>query len=159
LRSQRISELLVKVGKESFFRNFFENYLNYIRKIETKNNILIDSTGLRNAIKCPYTAINNHNGEISNEIRLISVIDKVSGFPIYYRYVPGNVVDVNTLKNTLFELKEYGVNIDRLILDAGYYSEKNLTELYDNNIPFMTRMVPRYELYELFVKKICTKYN
>jgi transposase len=153
LRSQRISELLVKVGKESFFRNFFENYLDYIRKIETKNNILIDSTGLPNAIKCPYMAINNHNGVISNEIRFISVIDKITGFPIYYRYVPGNVVDVNTLKNTLFELKEYGVNIDRLILDAGYYSEENLTELYENNIPFMTRMVPRYELYSLLIKK------
>jgi hypothetical protein len=153
LRSQRISELLVKIGKESFFRNFFDNYLNYIKRSETKNNILIDSTGLQNAIKRPYAIINNHNGMICNEIRFISVVDKVTGIPIYYRHVPGNVIDVNTLKNTLFELKEYDVNIDMLILDAGYYSEENLTELYDNNISFMTRMAPRHKLYGLLVKK------
>jgi hypothetical protein len=153
LRSQRINELLVKIGKESYFRNFFENYLNYIRKIETKTNVLIDSTGLPNAIKCPYTAINNHNGIFSNEIRLISVVDKITGFPIYCRYVSGNVINVNTLQNTLFELKEYDINIDWLILDAGYHSEEYLTELYDNNIPFMAKMLPSYELYGLLVKK------
>jgi hypothetical protein len=60
---------------------------------------------------------------------------------------------VITLKNTLFELKEYGINIDRLILDAGYYSEENLKELYKLNIPFMTRMVPRYSVYDLLLKK------
>jgi hypothetical protein len=153
LRSHHISELLVKVGKEPFFRNFFENYLNYINKNETKNNILIDSTGLPKAIICPYAAINNHDSMFSNEIRLISVIDKGTGLPIYYRYVPGNVIDVNTLQNILFELKEYDINIDWLILDAGYYSEEILTELYDNNIPFMTKMVPSYKLYGLLVKK------
>jgi hypothetical protein len=66
LQSQRISELLVKVGKEKFFREFFINYLAYIKKFDKDNNILIDSTGLPNAIKCPCTAINNHNGIISN---------------------------------------------------------------------------------------------
>jgi transposase len=114
---------------------------------------LIDSTGLPNAIKCPYTAVNNHNGKISNEIRLISVIDKLTGFPIYYRFVPGNIVDVSTLKNILLEMKEYNINIDRLILDAGYYSDDNIIELYQSKIPFMTRLIPKYSIYNLLIKK------
>lgn len=153
LQSQRISELLAKIGSESFFRKFFRNYFTFLESLNTKNNILIDSTGLPNAIKCPYTAINNHNGVISNEIRLITVYDKESGYPIYYRYVPGNIVDVSTLKSILFELQEYGINIDRIILDAGYFSEDNLLELYKLKIPFMTRMVPRYTIYDLLIKK------
>jgi transposase len=84
---------------------------------------------------------------------LISVLDRESGFPIYYRYVPGNIVDVTTLKTTLYELQEYGVNINRLVLDADYYSEENLTELYNSNIPFMTRIASRYSIYDLLVKK------
>jgi transposase len=153
LQSQRISELLTRMGSESYFRSFFSNYFNYIKSFNLKNNILIDSTGLPDSIKCHYTAINNHNGIISNEIRLISVIDKISGFPIYFRYVPGNIVDVSTLKRTIFELQEYGLNIDRLVLDAGYYSVDNIRELYDSNITFMARMAPRYSIYNLLIKK------
>jgi hypothetical protein len=153
LKSQRISEFLAKIGTEKFFRDFFKNYIVFIKNLDNNSNILIDSTGLPNSIKCPYTAINNHNGKISKEIRLISVIDKVTGYPVYYRYVPGNIVDVKTLKNTIFELQEYGININRLILDAGYYSEENLKELYRLQIPFMTRMIPRYSIYDLLINK------
>jgi hypothetical protein len=122
LHSQRISELFTKIGTENKFRAFFSQYINFVKQLSETNTILIDSTGLPNDIKSPLTAINNHNGVISNEIRLIVVMDKVTGFPIYYRYVPGNIVDVSTLRTILSELSDYGLNIDQLVLDAGYYS-------------------------------------
>ena len=153
LQSQRISELLVKIGSESFFRNFFRNYLHFLENLNTKNNILIDSIGLSNTIKSPYTAINNNNGVISKEIRLITVYDKDSGHPIYYRYIPDNVVDIATLKSILFELQELGININRIILGAEYCSEDSISELYNMEIPFMTRLVPRYSIYNLLVNK------
>ncbi|MDR0676949.1 MAG: transposase, partial [Elusimicrobiota bacterium] len=115
--------------------------------------ILIDSTGLPNDIKCNFTAINNHNGVVSNEIRLIVAMDKNTGFPIYYQYVPGNIVDVSTLENVIYNLIELGVNIDKLILDAGYYSESNISALFNLNIHFMTRMPQHYSIYNLLVKK------
>jgi hypothetical protein len=154
LHSQRISELFTKIGTEKRFRAFFAQYLNFVKQLCDQNTILIDSTGLPNDIKRPLTAINNHNGIISNEIRLIVVMDKVTGFPIYYRYVPGNIVDVSTLRTILSELGEYGLNIDKLVLDAGYYSEENISELYNLKIPFMTRMVKHKGKYELLVKNI-----
>ena len=40
----------------------------------------------------------------------IERIDQETGLPIYFRYCPGNVVDVSTLGRTIEELKQMGVN-------------------------------------------------
>jgi len=56
-------------------------------------------------VKPLLTAVNNHNGVISNEARLILVGDRRSGLPLYFRYVAGNIVDVSTLKTMLTEFK------------------------------------------------------
>jgi transposase len=151
LQSKKISEFIISLGSENNFREFFSNYFEYINKNTENSNILIDSTGLTNDIKIPMTLFNNYNGKLSNELRLIVVTDKTHGFPIYYRYVPGNIVDVCTLYLIINELKEYKVNIDKLILDAGYYSEDNIAELLKNNINFMTKMVPRKGLYHQLI--------
>jgi hypothetical protein len=72
LVSQRISEFLFDIGQERSLRNFFSEYIHYIsNSVKKGSNILIDSTGLPNSIHFPLTAISNHNGEISSEVRLI----------------------------------------------------------------------------------------
>jgi hypothetical protein len=111
----------------------------------------IDSTGLPNSINIPITSINNHNGKISNEIRLIYVVDKNTGFPLYFRYIPGNIVDVTTLKATLAELAGFNIQINQVIVDAGYYSDENIKELYLLNIPFVIRLVSNRKLYKNLV--------
>jgi hypothetical protein len=113
--------------------------------------ILIDSTGLPNDIKIDETAVNNHNGIISNEIRLIYVVDRNSGMPIYFRYISGNIIDNNTLVVTLQELKAYSINVEYIIMDAGYYCEENIAELTAAKIPFMVRMVPNRTIYKEIV--------
>ncbi|MDR1110841.1 MAG: hypothetical protein LBP92_09175, partial [Deltaproteobacteria bacterium] len=111
LASQRISDFLADIGEERSLRRFFSEYIPYLGKQVSKGtNILIDSTGLPNCIRFPLTAVSNHNGEISNEVRLIHVIQQETGLPIYFRYCPGNVIDVSTLIRTILELKEIGVN-------------------------------------------------
>jgi transposase len=153
MQSQRISEFLVFLSNELNIDNFFSNYINYIKNQNPNFFVLIDSTGLKNNINIPITAINNHNGIINNEIRLIVVLDKYSGFPILYKYIPGNIIDVTTLINIFNELKEYKIDINQVILDAGYYSEENLNELVSNKIPFLTRMVANRKLYNDLIKK------
>jgi hypothetical protein len=94
LTSQRISDFLAAIGDEAAQRAFFGRYIPYAAEGDGKGaNILIDSTGLPNSIRFPLTAISNHNGEISNEARLIYVTRQESGLPIYFRYCPGNVID------------------------------------------------------------------
>jgi transposase len=140
LQSQRISELLAKLGDESVISNFFNKYLNMILPSSKNTGVLIDSTGLPNAIHFPLTAVNNHNGIISNEVRLIYVIDITTGLPLFFRYNSGNIVDIKTLIATLNELKRNGVSVKNAILDAGYCSEENVKKLYDSNINFLTRL-------------------
>jgi len=147
LSSQRISELLKTIGDESMQRVFFREYLRYIAQY-CGNGILVDSTGLPNDICFPLTAVNNHGGEISNETRLVLVLDKDNGMPVYFRYVAGNVVDVSTLETTLMEVRAYGVDVRYAIVDAGYYSEKNIRALHGSGISFVMRMVPNRKKYK-----------
>ena len=123
LASQRISEFLESIGDEAVIRNFFDTYLKHVSaKAGTSNHsVLIDSTGLPNDCKMSITATNVHNGVISNEVRLILLMDRKTGYPLYFRYVKGTIVDVNTLIETIDEVQEYGINIDHCIMDAGYY--------------------------------------
>jgi hypothetical protein len=97
LTSQRISDFLVDIGEEEALRGFFNAYIPIVGGSSDKTNILIDSTGLPNNIHFPFTAVSNHNGVISNEVRLIYVSQLETGIPIYFRYCPGNVIDVSTL--------------------------------------------------------------
>jgi hypothetical protein len=73
ISSPRISEFLAKIGSPIILDRFFRSYLNAILKkqnISDKISIaaLIDSTGIQNDIHTYLTAVNNHNGVVSNEI-------------------------------------------------------------------------------------------
>ena len=155
LTSQRISEFLVRLGEENVQRIFFERYLEilYGRQNGQTAAILIDSSGLPNASKMSVTQLNNHNGDISLEARLIYVIDRQNGMPIYFRYCPGNIVDVSTLCTTIAELSQYNVNVDSAIVDAGYFSEPNVKELYENGIHFVTRLAPNRVIFKDVVEE------
>jgi len=148
LESQRISEFLAELGSEECYRSFFRAYAPFISDTANGDNILIDSTGLPNSIHFPLTAISNHNGDISNEVRLIYVTQQSTGLPIYFRYCPGNVIDVSTLTRTINELKNHGVNTKFSILDAGYYTADNIRQLYHNDISFVSRLPEKMNLYK-----------
>ena len=120
LRSQRISEFLAALGSETLQRRFFAAYLDAVRGLvggkgkgkgqaADLGSVLIDSTGLPNSIRFPLTAVSNHNGKVSREVRLIYVLHRGSGLPLYFRCCPGNVVDVSTLVRTFAELDELGI--------------------------------------------------
>lgn len=139
LKSQRISEFLKTLGREEIWRNFFADYIATVTKSE-KTGIIVDSTGMPNEIDIPLSAWGSHGGDCQLETRLLIVIDKTSGRPLYFRYMAGNIVDVSTLKNTVTELYELGVKTSFVLLDAGYVSEDNIKELYENKISFLTRL-------------------
>ena len=151
LYPQSIGLFLKKIGDEHFYRTFFKEYLHFInviqdnnslfdQKIDTLNPLLIDSTGLINSIDIPFTAPCSHGGPATDQIRLIYVVDHRTSLPIYFRYVPGNVVDKTTLIPTINILKSYNLNIQMLIMDASYYSNDNIEEMLSQEIPFILRM-------------------
>ena len=90
LESQRISEFMERLGNEEVKRGFFDAYIPYMKKIpNVSDNVLIDSTGLPNDIHFDISAVNNHNGVISREVRLIYVVERNTGFPIFFPLCSG----------------------------------------------------------------------
>ncbi len=145
LTSQRISDFLTSIGTPEKQMDFQKSYLHYVLKnYKQDKNILIDSSGLPNSIHFPLTCRNIHNGKASNEARLIFVVQRSSGIPLYYRTVPGNIVDVSTLERVFLHLDSLGIDISSCIMDAGYNSGSNLDLFYDDShnckIGFITRI-------------------
>ena len=68
------------------------------------------------------------------------VVDKDNAEPLYFRYMAGNIVDVVTLKTTIQELGVMNIAANYALIDAGYYSEDNITALYEAEIAFLTRL-------------------
>jgi hypothetical protein len=154
LRSQRLSEFLVQLGNEENQRRFFAKYFECLYGESLAKGIVIDSSGLPNASRMSITQISNHNGEINLEARLIYVLDRKNGMPIYFRYCPGNIVDVSTLCTTLAELKQYKIDVDYVIVDAGYFSELNVKDLYKNKVKFVTRLAPNRTIFKEAYNKV-----
>lgn len=156
LSGQRVSEQLAQIGSEESYRNFFSAYIQLLKlEGEDVSNILIDSTGLPNSIHFPLTGLSNHNGKVSNEVRLIYVTQEQTGIPVFLRYVQGTIPDVSTVSATISELAENGVNVNEVLLDAGYYSEKNIQILYRAKVRFVCRMKQNLSLY----KKLASEYK
>ncbi len=136
LSSSQVSDLLKYLGDPSRQQVFFLNYLQWFvdsHATDKLGHILIDSTGLPNSIHFSLTAISNHNGDINNEVRLIYVVQQTTGLPIYMRCVPGNIIDINTLKRTILELKQMGVDTNFAITDAGLADTKENGVLVKQN--------------------------
>lgn len=141
IHSQRISKFLSDLGKEDVRRSYFKAHIEWLKTCVCDDPaIIIDSTGLPNVIKMNMTQVSNHNGKVSNEARMITAIQRDSGYPIMFRAIPGNIVDVTTLSTTITTLAEYGVRTDLAMLDAGYVSKENMEVLFAANIEFVARL-------------------
>ena len=154
MASQRVSERLADLGSEDAKRRFMASYLRLVaRRAEAGEGdaaagILIDSTGLPNSCRLPATAVSNHNGQVSEEVRLIYVVQRDTGLPLFFRYVAGNVIDVSTVTRTIAELRGMGVDTKFAILDAGYYTNANADALADAKVSFLMRLKPNLKVYK-----------
>ncbi len=137
LSSQRISDFLKTLGDETLQRSFFTEYLS---KFSSAKGIIIDATSIPNQIHMPLTAWGRSGEEIDTQIRFLLVVDKEKSVPLYFRYLPGNIVDVSALKNTVDELQKFGINESYAYFDAGFFSEDNIKDLYGQRIQFLTRL-------------------
>jgi len=82
LASQRISDFLKSIGRRDSVEQFFEAQKWIRENVCSDPAILIDSTGMPNSIHFPLTAISNHNGRISREARMTTIIQRDTGYPL-----------------------------------------------------------------------------
>jgi transposase len=71
------------------------------------------------------------------QINLALLFGAESGLPFYYRKLPGNITDVKTVKQLMREFDVLGYKKVNVILDRGFYSKKNIDELYRNHQKFI----------------------
>lgn len=147
MASQRVSECLADLGSEGAKRGFMGAWLRLVGGGGDAGGLLIDSTGLPNSCRLPVTAVSNHNGEVSEEVRLIYVVQRDTGLPLFFRYVAGNVIDVSTVTRTIAELRGMGVDTRFAILDAGYHANANADALMGSGVSFLMRMKPNFSTY------------
>ena len=149
LAGQRISEFLSAIGKDENRRRFLMQHIRYLLKsTDEELCILVDSTGMPNKCRIPYTRVSNHDGDVNIEFRVIVVVQKSTGLPVYYEMIPGNVVDVNTVSNVMEKLKKYGYNVQYALGDAAYSCPANIEKLVLAGIDFLTRLNPTYDLFK-----------
>lgn len=152
LSSQRVSELLMTLGLEENYRAFFSRYLTTLAdKNKDLTKVAIDSTGLPNSVKFPLTAISRHNGEYSEEVRMLYVVEQATGYPLFFRYFAGNVIDSKAIINTMAELHAYQMKPNFLLLDSGFTTNSDFKLFYDNGIDIVTRLGRNRKVYKEIV--------
>jgi len=146
LSSQRISTFFSSLSSESLQRKFFIEYVKLIGG--SKKSVIIDATSLPNHIQSDFNAWGKSDGKIEKQFRFLCVVDQQTKTPLFYRFLPGNITDIITLQKTIAELREIGVENSFVLIDAGYYSESNIHELFDQKIDFLTRLPAGRKIYK-----------
>ena len=144
MASQRISDFLKSIGRRDSVERFFEAHIKWIMEnVCSDPAILIDSTGMPNSIHFPLTAISSHNGKISREARMTTIIQRDTGYPLMFRITPGNINDISTITRSISDLDVHGIDTDFVLMDAGYFTDDNVDALYAAGIDFITRLPER----------------
>lgn len=151
------------MGEDKSRVAFFTAYCELIRKLNPAfgKGCFVDSTPLPNTIDSPFNALCSHGlSSTSIQIKMVMVLDEITLLPIWYDIIPGNVLDISTLKTISKDVEvSLGVKINGYTLDAGYASKELITDfdLQEEGAPvpdkkYMARMPAKrgYPFKELY---------
>ena len=79
----------------------------------------------------------NKDGDSLAQINLALLLGHGSGLPAYYRKLPGNITDVMTIENLLRGIDYLDLRKTQIVMDRGFYSAKNINELYKRHYKFV----------------------
>lgn len=145
----------MRMGNDSLKISFFRKFIDMMKKKEAGfgSSVYVDSTPIPTDSDNPMSRLCCHGtGSSCTQVRLALVLDQESGLPVWYDIIPGNVLDVNNLKDELRDVEEsLGITIKSMILDAGYSSKELLSFLGDKKKAIL-RMPEKkgYPFQELF---------
>ena len=137
------------MGNDDVKVTFFKTFIQTMQKDNPNfgKGCYVDSTPLPNDIEDnPFNALCCH-GVSSSEVmmRLILVLDELTGLPVWYDIIPGNILDINTITNTLSDVADtLHIEIESLVLDAGYISKELIEAIHIGSVKsFIGRMPAR----------------
>lgn len=150
LETQNISRVLKDVGNEEMQRKFFSAYTDMFKKGGCN---LFDITPLPTSMRNNLAAWGYSDSGIDFQIKLALLVDKDRSMPLWFRVLPGNITDVSTLNATIKEAKELGLKTDLLILDRGFFSDKNIGALNETKTKFLIPLPSKTKLFNILVEK------
>ena len=122
------------MGEDKTKLDFFKSYIELMRSKypDFGNACFVDSTPLPNDIDTPFSALCSHGiASTAMQMRLIMILDESSLRPIWFDIIPGNVLDINTLRYVTKDVEvSLGIHLNGFVLDAGYAS-KELIQSFD----------------------------
>lgn len=137
--SHSCSSLCEEIGKQETLRmEFIKEWTARIKPIDA---VYYDITSISsysnniNFVEWGY----NRDKENLPQINMGVLCNQQNGLPVYYNIFPGSIVDVSTLRNNLSFLKALGLNNILMIMDRGFFSTSNVTEMnhLNNKIRFI----------------------
>ena len=140
LKSQRISELLDRIGKSDLYRQFSSDL---IRRFNPGNSLLYDITSLPSygsAEILEYGHAKDHP-ELE-QINLGMVMERSRNIPLFFEIYSGSIPDVVTQKRTVESIRKLIPKIE-IILDRGFFSHENLSLLKDDSYIIAASLVPK----------------
>ena len=135
LTSQRISEQFEMVNEE----NKMEYFKLQAKRRSEKEYLAFDTTSISSYSKLIKQAKYglNKDGDKLPQINLALLFGEKSRLPVYYRKLPGNILDVKTVEKLINAFKFIDMEKLNLVMDRGFYSEKNINDLLNNNHNFL----------------------
>lgn len=76
-------------------------------------------------------------GDSLPQINLALLYGEESMLPVYYRKLAGNITDVKTIENLIKDVDFLKFEKLKLVMDRGFYSERNINDLMKNHHKFL----------------------
>lgn len=89
----------------------------------------------------------NRDGNFREQYNVALALSMDRLFPLHFRVLPGNIVDVTTLRMFLVELKAFGIERATLVAGRGFYSAGNLVEVAGNGYHVIGAIPARLKLF------------
>ncbi|MCL1914832.1 MAG: transposase [Eubacteriaceae bacterium] len=134
LASQRISELLCYITRERQM-HFFSLWAKARGDVEC---MALDITSVSSYSAFIEHARYGHNRDLEKlpQVNMLLVVGGTSGMPIFFEALNGAIKDVSALENALAAIGWMGIKRPHVLLDRGFYSEKNIDGLYSKHFKF-----------------------
>lgn len=114
--------------------------------IHEGSKLLFDGTSIFTRASDSYAQVGyNPLHSLNPQIRLLYIFDMTSHMPVFYRMLPGNIVDRSSMITTI---EQSGCKDCVIIADKGFYSKSNVSYLMSNNMKYIlplqsnTKMIP-----------------
>jgi len=133
--SQRMSELFSKISEDKKLEYFRKQ----AKRRSEKEYLAFDTTSISSYSELLKQVKYGKNKEDEDlpQINLAMLCGERSMLPVYYRKLPGNIPDVKTIENLLKDIDFLDLEKLKLVMDRGFYSEKNINDLMKHHHKFL----------------------